>query len=127
MLFQSQEMERLLQIEKRGLQILIPLVLGSLLVQSGPVTLGLLMGGGLSLFNFRWLWFLWGKVIGEKKRAYALQAVLKFIVLAVSVYLVLRFLPVHPIAFLLGISILPTGIFWETIQESFRYAKRGNS
>jgi hypothetical protein len=127
MLLQSPEMEGLARIEKRGLQLLIPLLLASLLIQSGPVTLGLLTGGGVSLLNFRWLRFLWGKVIGEKKRAYALQAFLKFIVLVISVYLIFRFLPIHPVAFLVGISVLPTGIFWETMQGSFRYARRGNS
>lgn len=126
MQLQGEEIRRLIQIEKRSLQILVLLVLGSLLLQSGPVTLGLILGGAVAVLNFRWLRHMMGKILLEKKGIHALQALVKFTVLLITFYLIFRFTGVHPIAFILGISVLFMSILSETLRESLRYARRGN-
>ncbi len=122
----GEEIRRLIQIEKRSLQILVLLVLGSLLLQSWPVTLGLILGGAVAVLNFRWLRHMMGKILLEKKGIHGLQALVKFTVLLITFYLIFRFTGVHPIAFILGISVLFISILSETLRESFRYARRGN-
>ena len=122
----GEEIRRLIQIEKRSLQILVLLVLGSLLLQSGPVTLGLILGGAVAVLNFRWLRHIMGRVLLEKKGIHGLQALVKFTVLLITFYLIFRFTRVHPIAFIVGISVLFMSILAETLRASLRYARRGN-
>jgi len=124
--FQMGESRKLAQIEKRSLQILGVLVLGSLIWRSWPVSLGLILGGAVALLNFRWLWYIMKKVLLEKKGMHGFQALLKFTALLFTFYLIFRFTGIHPVAFVVGISVLFMSILSETLGESLRHARRGN-
>ena len=113
-------------IEKRSAHFLILLLLASLWFQSCSISLGLILGGGVAILNFRWLWRIVEKVLFEQKKFYGIQALIKFILLVVVVFLILRYLRVNPVAFVVGISTLVVGILFEVIRESLRPERKGN-
>ncbi|HYB19778.1 MAG TPA: ATP synthase subunit I [Thermodesulfobacteriota bacterium] len=115
-----QETKKLISIEKRSAQILALLLLASLWFQSWPISLGLILGGGVVLLNFHWLWRIMQKYFFEKKRYYGLQALIRFLALFVVLFLIVRYGKVNPVAFLVGLSTLVMGIFFEIIRESLR-------
>jgi len=123
----QRETRKLVAIEKRSVQILFLFLVASLWFQSGSVSLGVVLGGGVAILNFRWLWRIAEKVFFEEKKFYAVQALLKFIALVFVVFCILRFIEVNPIAFVVGISTLLAGIFFEVIRESFRAGRKGNT
>ncbi len=122
----QRETQKLVAIEKRSAQFLILLLLASLWFQSWSISLGLILGGGVAILNFRWLWRIVEKVLFEQKKFYGIQALMKFILLGVVVLFILRYLAVNPIAFIAGISTLVVGILFEVIRESFRPERKGN-
>jgi ABC-type multidrug transport system fused ATPase/permease subunit len=120
------ETKKLIAIEKRSAQLLLLLLLVSLWFQSWSISLGLILGGGVAILNFRWLWRIVEKVLFEQKKFYGIQAPMKFILLVVVVFFILRYLAVNPIAFVVGISTLVLGILFEVIRESLRPERKGN-
>jgi len=123
----QRETRKLVSIEKRSVQILFFFLLASVWFQSGSVSLGVVLGGGVAILNFRWLWRIAEKVFFEEKKFYAVQALLKFFVLVFMVFCILRFMKVNPIAFVVGISTLLAGILFEVIRESLRTERKGNA
>jgi len=114
-------------IEKRSVQVLALFLVASLWWQSWPISGGLILGGGVALLNFRWLWRIMEKVLFDQKWVHGIQALLKFIVLVFVIFLIVRFAEVNPIAFVVGISATLLGIFFEVIRESLRAEKKGNA
>jgi hypothetical protein len=119
------ETQTLISIEKRTAQILALFLLASLWFQSWAISLGLLLGGGIALLNFRWLWRMMEKFLFEKKKYYGFQVLIRFLALLLGLFLIIRYVRVNPIAFLLGISSLVIGIFFEIIRESLRSYRKG--
>ncbi len=83
------------------------------------------MGGGVALLNFRWLWQIMEKLIFEKKRHYGFQVLIKFLALFLVLFLVIRYGRVNPVAFLVGLSTLVMGIFFEVLRESLKNNRKG--
>ena len=123
----QRETQKLVSIEKRSAQFLILLLLASLWFQSGYISLGLILGGGVAIINFRWLWRIVEKVLFEQKKFYGIQALTKFILLAIVVFLILRYIAVNPVAFIVGLSTLVAGILFEALRESLPQERRGNT
>ena len=117
---ERQETQKLISIEKRSAQILAFFLLASLWFQSWSISLGLVLGGGVALLNFWWLWQIMEKLLFEKKRHYVFQVLIKFLILALVLFLVIRYGRVNPVAFLVGISTLVMGIFLEMFWESLK-------
>ncbi len=112
-----------MNIEKRSAQVLALFLLVSLGFPSRPIILGLILGGGVALLNFRWLWRIVEKYFSEEERHYGVQAALKFLALLVGLFLIIRLVDVHPVAFLLGLSAVVLGIFIEVIRENYSLIK----
>jgi ABC-type multidrug transport system fused ATPase/permease subunit len=123
----QRETKKLIAIEKRSAQLLILLLLASLWFQNWSISLGLILGAGVAILNFRWLWRIVEKVLFAQKKFYGIQALMKFILLVIVVFFILRYLAVNPIAFIVGISTLVVGIFFEVIRESLRPERKGNT
>ena len=123
----QRDTQKLVTIEKRSAQFLILLLLASLWFQSGSVSLGLILGGGVAILNFRWLWRIVEKVLFEQKKFYGVQALGKFILLTIVVFLILRYIAVNPTAFIVGLSTLVVGIFFEVFRQSLPQERRGNA
>ena len=121
------ETQKLVAIEKRSAQFLLLLLLASLWFQSWSISLGLILGGGVAILNFRWLWRILEKVLFEQKKFYAIQALIKFTLLAVAVFFILRYIAVNPIAFIVGVSTLVVGILFEAFRESLPPERKGNT
>jgi len=121
------ERGRLVSVEKRTLQILALLLLGSLGFQSWSISLGVILGGAIALLNFRWLWQIMERIFFAGRKIYGIQILVKFLALLLAIFLIVRFVKVHPVAFLVGLSSLVLGIFWEVFRESLgTYGKRAS-
>jgi len=121
----QQEAGKLIAIEKRSAQILVLFLLASLWFQSWAVSLGVLLGGGIVLLNFRWLWRILSGYIFGGKRYSLFQMVVRFFVLLLVIFLVIRYLRVNPVAFLAGTSALVLGIMIEAVRQSLRTHRKG--
>ncbi|MCJ7496236.1 MAG: ATP synthase subunit I [Deltaproteobacteria bacterium] len=122
----QREIRKLASIEKRTAQVLALLLVGSLWFQSWSISLGLILGGGVAILNFHWLWRIMEKVIFEKKKIHGLQVLIKFLALLMVIFMIFRFIKVNSVAFIIGISTLLPGIFFGVIQESLRAERKGN-
>ena len=83
------------------------LVLGSLFFKSLPVTLGVLAGGLLACINFVALQKVVVKITADTAQSKAIPAavaLLKFILLAVAIYVALSSKYIDPIGFVVGLS-----------------------
>jgi hypothetical protein len=123
----QRERQKLVAIEKRSAQFLILLLLASLWFQSWSISLGLILGGGVAILNFRWLWRIMEKVLFEQNKFYAVQALIKFMLLVFAVFLILRYIAVNPIAFIVGVSTLVVGILFEVFRQSLSPERKGNT
>jgi ABC-type multidrug transport system fused ATPase/permease subunit len=121
----QQEARKLTAIEKRSAQILVLFFLASLWFQSWAVSLGIILGGGIALLNFRWLWRILSEYIFAGKRYSLFQLVGKFFVLLLVIFLVIRYVQVNPVAFVTGISALVFGIVIEAVRQSLRTHRKG--
>ncbi len=121
----QQETQKLISIEKRSAQILVLFFLASLWFQSWAVSLGILLGGGIGLLNFRWLWRILRGYLFSGKRYSLFQLVGKFFVLLVILFVVIRYVRVNPVAFLAGISTLVLGIVIEAVRQSLKTQRKG--
>jgi hypothetical protein len=119
----QEEARKLLSIEKRTAQILVVFLLASLWFQSWAVSLGLILGGGIALLNFRWLRRILSGYIFAHKKYSLFQLVGKFFALLLAIFLVIRFVRVDPLALVIGISALVLGIVFEVVRESVRAKK----
>lgn len=121
----QEEARKLFSIEKRSAQILVLFLLASLWFQSWAVSLGLILGGGIALLNFRWLRHILSGYVFAHKRYSLFQLVGKFFALLLVIFLVIRFVRVNPLALVIGISTLVLGIVFEVVRQSFK-AKKAN-
>ena len=119
----QEEARKLLAIEKRSAQILVLFLLASLWFHSWAVSLGLILGGGIALLNFRWLRRILSGYIFAHQKYSLFQLVGKFFVLLGVIFLVIRFVRVDALALLIGISTLVLGIVLEVVRESVRAKK----
>jgi hypothetical protein len=85
----------------------VVLVLGSLFFKSLPVTLGVLAGGLLACINFFVLQKVVVKITAETTQNRAIPAavaLLKFVLLAIAIYVALSSKYIDPIGFVVGLS-----------------------
>ena len=125
MLAGHQEAQKLISIEKRSAQILAVLLLASLWFQSWAVSLGLILGGGIALLNFRWLWRIFSQYVMANKKYSLFQLIGKFFFLLLVLFLVIRFARVNPVALIVGISTLVLGVVFEVIRQSLGKNRKG--
>jgi len=101
-------MKRLRLIERSGLVIAAVLTAGSVVFWRFPITLGVALGGGLSVLNLFVIRRVAGWVIAStSRRKQALLMTLlamKMLVLIGLVYLAIRYAPIDVIAFVIGLS-----------------------
>ncbi len=121
----QQEAQKLISIEKRSAQILAVLFLASLWFQSWAVSLGVILGGGIALLNFRWLWRILSQSVMAKKKYSLFQLMGKFFILLLALFLVIRFARVNPVALLVGISTVVLGMVFEVIRQFLGKNRKG--
>jgi hypothetical protein len=114
----QKEARKLISIEKRSGQILVLFFLASLWFQSWAVSLGIVLGGGVALLNFRWLCRILSGYLFSGKKYSLFQLVGKFFALLAVIFVVLRYAGVNPVAFVTGISALVIGIVIEAVRQS---------
>jgi hypothetical protein len=121
----------LLRRVKRGaLVFLLLMVLGSLAFRSLRVTLGVAIGGGLALLNFRWLEAgldaALGMPVSRGRWRAAAKFVLRFALLGVGIYAISAARIADLKALLAGLFIYVLAILWESIRLAFHsFAKAG--
>jgi hypothetical protein len=114
--------EKLKTMEKWNLLFGAVLSIVAALLFSRAVALGVAAGAALCCVNFWSIRKIWEAVLSgspsERKRAQILF-LLKSLVLIGLVFVVVRFLPIHPIAFAAGISVFFLSIAVESVRFAF--------
>ena len=110
------------RVERISMVMVIMATLASLIAWQRPVFLGVGLGGVLAFANFhalrrilQGLFQSQGKRSG-KQAALAVLLTAKFGLLAASIFIVVRYLPVEPLAFVAGMSTVVLAIFVEGIR-----------
>lgn len=102
-------------IERLSLLLVGVLALASLALWDLRVTLGVALGGCLATFNFYALRRLVQAIVSgnspRKQLVMVMLLTLKFGLLAASIYLTIKLLPVSPLALLVGMSVVVVAIF----------------
>ena len=97
----------------------------ALLVFSRPVLWGVLLGSAVSCLNFYSIHKLVERAMGHgpARGRHLMQILLavKMVALVVAVFLVLRFVPVQPVALAFGLSIFLFSIAVESIRFALRH------
>lgn len=103
------------------------IILGALLLLSLPwrdtaFSLGVLGGGLLALFSYRWLHRSLSKLLGQaggSARGFQFGYLLRLVFLAAALYLLIAVAQVHPLGLALGLSVVVLNILWTTWKRAF--------
>ena len=102
------------KIEYRNLVILGIMLLVSLLAMPTPFTLGILVGGLISIINLHWLGrdlrVIFSNLSGTAKSAMMIRYYIRMAATAVVLYFVITELPVDIIGLLVGLSLVVINI-----------------
>ena len=103
--------------------ILIVLVLLSLFWQSLPVTMGVLAGGVLVIINYRWLGRSLFKLLGDPQLAaekgFKRNYLFRLVFVASAIYLLLVRGGVHPLALVVGLSVVVINLIVTTVKRLY--------
>ncbi|WP_321367065.1 ATP synthase subunit I [uncultured Desulfuromusa sp.] len=118
-----QDDQLLAEMAGRNWIILIVLVLLSLFWQSYAVTLGVLAGGVLVIINYRWLGRSLFKVLGDPQPAaekgFKRNYLFRLLFIASSIYLLLVRGEVHPLALVVGLSVVVINLMITTVKRLY--------
>ncbi|NPV03742.1 MAG: ATP synthase subunit I [Syntrophaceae bacterium] len=110
------------KIEIRNLIILGLLLFASLLIMPWRFTLGILVGGIISIVNLHWLGrdlrVIFSTLSGRAKSAMMIRYYIRMAVTAVVLYFIITGLPVDIIGLLVGLSLVVINIAVTAILES---------
>jgi hypothetical protein len=108
---------------RRNWLILIVLVLLSLFWQSPPVTYGVLAGGLLVIFNYRWLGRSLAQLLGDPQlhqaKGFKRNYLFRLLVVASALYLLLVRAEVHPLALVVGLSVVVLNLMIATLKRLY--------
>lgn len=103
--------------------ILVILVAVSLIWQSPSLTLGIVCGGLLAIFNFRWLGRSLTKTLDDPRygihRSFLRTSIFRLIFIACALYLLLARIELHPIGVAVGLSVVIINIFVITLKRLY--------
>lgn len=116
--------DRLLaDISRRNWIILALLVLVSLCWLSAAVTLGVLSGGLLTIIGHHWRYRALQKILhnsqGGEAQRFQFGYFIRLGTLALALYALIVIIKVHPIALVVGLSVVVINIIFTTLQRTF--------
>ncbi|MBE9486346.1 MAG: ATP synthase subunit I [Chloroflexi bacterium] len=113
----------LAEMARRNWIILAVLVLLSLFWQSASISLGVLAGGLLVIFNYRWLGRSLLKLISDPQlhsaKGFTRNYYFRLIVVASAIYLLLVRGGVHPLALVIGLSVVVLNLLVATLKRLY--------
>jgi hypothetical protein len=109
------------KIEFRNVVILGLMLIASLLLMPWRFTLGILLGGLISIVNLHWLGrdlrVIFSNLSGKAKSAMMIRYYIRMAATAVVLYFVITGLPVDVIGLLVGLSLVVINIVFTAILE----------
>lgn len=113
----------LAEMARRNWIILTVLVLLSLFWRSSPVTYGVLAGGMLVIINYRWLGRSLLKLINDPQlqsaKGFKRNYIFRLIVISSAIYLLLVQGGVHPLALVVGLSVVVLNVMITTVKRLY--------
>lgn len=102
--------------------LLVVFLFSVLVAASVDAQAGLLLGGVIGIANFVALGVLLRRLMrdGKTKWFYAIALALKFVLLVTLVYFVVRFLPISPVWFAVGLSVSVVALLASTVLIALR-------
>jgi hypothetical protein len=111
------------ELARRNWFILLALVLLSLFWGSAAVTLGVLAGGVLVIINYRWLSRSLFKLLRDPERAaeqgFKRNYLFRLAFVAGAIYLLLVRGGVHPLALVVGLSVVVINLLIATVKRLY--------
>lgn len=119
----TEDADLLTALARRNWIILGVLLLLSLLWRDAAFSLGVLGGGLLALFSYRWLHRSLSKLLGQagggSTRGFQFGYLLRLVFLAAVLYFLIAVARVHPLGLALGLSVVVLNILWTTWKRAF--------
>jgi hypothetical protein len=113
----------LAELTRRNWLILVVMVLLSLLWRSPPVTLGVLAGGLLVIFNYRSmgrsLTHLLNNPLPGAQKGFKINYFFRLAFIGFALYLLIVYAKVHPLALVIGLSVVVLNLFIATIKRLY--------
>lgn len=102
--------------------LLVVFLFSVLVAASFDAQAGLLLGGVIGIANFVTLGVLLRRLMrdGKTKWFYAIALALKFVLLVTLVYFVVRFLPISPVWFAVGLFVSVVALLASTVLVALR-------
>lgn len=102
--------------------LLVVFLFSVLVAASFDAQAGLLLGGVIGIANFVTLGVLLRRLMrdGKTKWFYAIALALKFVLLVTLVYFVVRFLPISPVWFTVGLFVSVVALLASTVLVALR-------
>jgi hypothetical protein len=114
------------RIERLAALLVAITTLGSLLIGDMRTVLGVGLGGAVAALNFWALRRIMQGILtsGNPRRQIVMTLLLmtKLVILAAAIYVIVRFVPVHPLALIAGISVVVLAILIEGVRIVVRGA-----
>lgn len=118
-----QDDQLLAEMARRNWVILIVLVLLSLFWKSLPVTMGVLAGGVLVIINYRWMGRSLAKLLGDPhlaaEKGFKRNYLFRLVFIAISIYILLVRGGVHPLALVVGLSVVVINLLVATAKRLY--------
>lgn len=119
----QQDDQLLVEMAHRNWIILIVLVSLSLFWKSLPITMGVLSGGVLVIINYRWLGRSLFKLLGDPhlaaEKGFKRNYLFRLVFIASSIYLLLVRGEVHPLALVVGLSVVVINLIVTTVKRLY--------
>lgn len=119
------EEQLLKEISKQNFVIFLVFIAISLFWKALAVTLGVIMGGVISVGAYTWMGKSFEKTMGKANRRaihkFQLVFLFRLIIIGLMLFLAIAFLKVHPVALSFGLSVVVLSILIGTL----RYLKSG--
>lgn len=119
----AQDDRLLAEMAMRNWIILIVLVVLSLFWRSFSVTMGVLAGGVLVIINYRWLSRSLLRVLGDpnaaSEKGFKRNYLFRLLFIACAIYLLLVRGGVHPLALVIGLSVVVINLMITTVKRLY--------
>ena len=119
----NQDEQLLRQITQRNWIILALLVTASTFWRSTDIILGVLSGGLVAIVAYHWRYKALKKMLATPNvfsaKGFQFGYIVRLVFIASAIFLLIAKFKVHPLALVVGLSIVVLNILWTTVKQAY--------
>jgi hypothetical protein len=112
------------QMARRNWSILALLLIGSLPFRNPAMSIGVMVGGLISIGGFFWLRHSLARLLeqptGGARFRFQFGYIVRLAVLAMLIVVLVGIVKIHTVGLIIGLSVVVINLFWITVQRAFR-------